>query len=235
MQHITYRFFPEYNPNSGKFSRAYRVTRNFDAFFSFRLPTPLHMPTPFPAPLSHDASLSPYFFQHPQGCYLPFSLFSARFPNSVAYLRDTYLPRLSGNLTPVPSPERSHCHSDIHPPTHMLVQIYLLRLPTFAHTFTDTQIYTHSLSYIVHSLSTDDEKQYRKKSFDWILISLSFDLVTSHVDTFIYYTVISYITIAFYFKRILVAKFIYIKIQKFLFFYQKNEELCKLLYFIITA
>lgn len=157
MQHVMYWFFRNtiliwenflaYVPGDSQFRRL--------LFFS-------HTPTPFSRHYRtriHDTAPSFRFFCR---CYLLFCSFPylrlARLFR--AYLRGTYLPGLSGNLTPAPSPERSPCHFNSHPPTHMLVQNYLSRFPTSACTFTTCRhrhTYTH-VHYIIHSLLTDGGK-----------------------------------------------------------------------------
>lgn len=101
--------------------RAYWLTRNFDVGLSFRSLCTL---TPFPRHYRarfHTARVLLAFSSNagnpPPVCPIP-----TRFPSHWlarffrAYLRDTYLPRLSGNLTPASSPGRSPPFR--HTPTH---------------------------------------------------------------------------------------------------------------------
>lgn len=113
-----------------------------------------------------------------------------------AYLRGTYLPGLSGNLTPAPSPGRSPPFR--HPPT-VLVQNYLSRFPTFPHTPTNKH---------AHYPRTRRFSDSRKLRPDIILARLSLvDLVTPRCRYM--YMSVSYVTgyMEFYYEGIS-AKFV---------------------------
>lgn len=87
-----------------------------------------------------------------------------------AYLRGTYLPGLSGNLTFAPSPERSPCHSDTHPSIHS---------PTHSHarsklslTFSDTHsqhMYRHAYT-LFYLLTFNWRRNWSDSHFHSILL-----------------------------------------------------------------
>lgn len=181
------------------------MTSNFDASFSSRTYTP----TPFSRHYRtriHDTALSFRFFHR---CYLLFCSFPyfrlARLFH--AYLRGTYLPGLSGNLTLAPSPERSPYHFDLHPPTHShprsKLSLTLSDLRMHIHRHVDTDKHTF-VTLFTHSWLTVE---------NFVLSSLSFTLVTSHVDADIF---INYVMFGFCFKRI-ATKFYITKYKIFYF------------------
>lgn len=156
----------------------------------------------------HDTALSFCFFCR---CYLLFCLFLylrlARL--FCAYLRGTYLPGLSRNLTLAPSPERSSIPTPIHPPTCSFT-LTLFDLCMHKHVDTDTHTHTFIILFFQSRLTVEN----------FILSSLSLDLVTSHVSTFGYLLIMSYSN---FILRELPQNLFYIK-YKFFFIFPFEEK-----------
>lgn len=172
------------------------MTRNFGVALSSRS---LRMPTPFPHHYRarfHSAalfSLFPVSVSTSSPLSLPVSLIPRLAWFFYAYLRGTYLPELSGNLTPAPSPGRSPPFQ--HPPT-VLSKLSLTFPDLSAHTYRQTH---------AHYPRTRRFSDGRKLWPDIILVaSLTWTLLLDVVDMSVS-CVVSYIE--FYYREIS-AKFV---------------------------
>jgi len=125
--------------------------------------------TPLSRPFSCGHPLSPCFSQRPRPSPWLFRLVPSHWlPRFFrAYLRDTYLPELSGNLTPVPSPGRSppfrrtpirsfETISCISRPLHMYIYVNTFTQPAFPMETSDRTLSLHFsfVDFVIVYLST---------------------------------------------------------------------------------